>query len=116
MPSQVCLCENRIDLSPVPPPRGLAIFSRPALSRIIAELAEVLGIVSDLNESVASGVLWDKLGTRHHTFAVQCDRCGRVLVLDDDWDIVASFAPDTANWGLRGVFPVCDLTGGEATS
>jgi len=92
----MCPCGQPINLGNIPVDRGVAICSHAALGQALAAAATRLteGRPPDLAE--AERVLYETLGLRSGTmtFGCQCDNCGRLLVFDDEDEIVGVFAPE----------------------
>jgi hypothetical protein len=111
MASVLCLCGNLIRLGGMPVDRGLVIFRQGDLWKETTAIAEDLVLASP-GEGVEELEmrLTPHLDWRGPTkFAVQCDNCGRLLVLDLHDEVVGVFRPDESREGELGGVPVYDF-------
>lgn len=96
MPYLHCYCDNRISLSEIPLPNGLFVCSEEALFEALDATAQLLA-QSEADVAERRRRLWQDIfghGNARTQRAVQCDSCGRLLVLSDADDVVRSFLPE----------------------
>ena len=98
MPKIMCECDHIINLSTLPRPRGVTIFPDEVRDDMIGEISLLLGREPSPSAAEAKARVLEFLGygNPRARFAVQCENCQRLLVLNDHDDIVMSFILEPA--------------------
>jgi hypothetical protein len=103
VPYLYCYCDQRINLNDIPLARGLRIYREDALEDALQAVADLF-THPEIELAARRRRLWFNLfGFRNPRMrrAVQCDSCGRLLVLNDSDDVVQIFIPDSTEPASR---------------
>lgn len=103
-----CYCGNTLDLAARPRPRGLVLYSELAGDHMLQSIADAIEAGS--SHAALPSLLDLLLDPRNPMFryAVQCDRCTRMLVLNDSNQVVSVYIEDPEDVPADTTGPGCE--------